>query len=124
MFHSEVQRGATNVDTIWGNLAQKAFKPLSDKGLCKVPQMWTKIRNVAPLLKGRLSKGREQGYSVENAVCDKTAIDDSVLHKTNNWLCHLLFKQALNHYCKFYNVEQLYGVLDKKTPHEVYFQQH
>ena len=48
-FHSEIQRGATNMDTIWENSAQKAFKPLPRKGLCQVPQMWTKIRNVAPL---------------------------------------------------------------------------
>jgi hypothetical protein len=33
-FHSEVQRGATFVDTNWENLDRKAFKPLPGKGLC------------------------------------------------------------------------------------------
>ena len=28
-----------------------------------------------------------------------------------------------NNYFKFYNVDRLHGALDKKMPHEVYFQQ-
>ena len=31
---------------------------------------------------------------------------------------------GLNNYFKFYNEERLHGALDKRTPHEVYFQQH
>lgn len=31
---------------------------------------------------------------------------------------------GLNNYFKFYNEERLHGLLNKRTPHEVYFQQH
>ena len=31
---------------------------------------------------------------------------------------------GLNNYFKFYNEERPHGSLDKRTPHEVYFQQH
>ena len=45
-----MDRSATFVDTIRGNLGRAVSEALPDKGLGKVQQKLTKAKNVAPLL--------------------------------------------------------------------------
>ena len=50
--YGKIKKGGTFGREIRRNLGKRTLKPTSDKGLSKVPQNGTKIRNVPPLCKG------------------------------------------------------------------------
>ena len=67
--YGKIERGGTFGCEIRRNLGKRMLKPTSDKGLSKVPQNGTKMRNVPPLCKGFVGGAIEiSGWLIPCAV--------------------------------------------------------